>query len=126
MLIKDIMQKPVVVEPTATVRHACKLLADQYGIIVVDEDASLLGCVTVKILFASLARGAMLDEPVASIMQRQYKTADPNQRMSASLHGGEGLIILGDNGEVVGVLWPEDVQQWRKNNNLAAVSCLER
>lgn len=125
MIIKDIMQKPVVVKPTATVRHVCKILVDQYGVIVVDEDGCLLGYVTVRILFAALARGAMLDEPVASIMQREYQTANPNQRMSASLPGCDGLIILGDNGEVVGVLWPEDVQQWRENKNLAAVSCLE-
>lgn len=109
-----------VLPPTATLRQAVVVLAEQRGIVIIVDDAGqLLGLLTAGDLTRLMEHDAdVLSQPVDRIMTRQPRTAQAGELASAvayrmETHGIMAMPVLHDGARVAGVVHLHDLLRAR-------------
>jgi arabinose-5-phosphate isomerase len=107
-----------VLEPDATMRQCVVLLAERRGTVAVtDVHGRLVGVVTSGDLTRLMEREEhFFDVPVADIMTRQPRTAEPDQLAAAAVgvmerHGVMALPVVDGDGRVVGMVHLHDLMR---------------
>lgn len=121
-LVDDVMLRaPLpVLAPTATLREAVVVLAEQRGIvIIIDAGERVLGVLTAGDLTRFMEReGDVLAEPVERIMTREPRSARAGELASAvtyrmELNGIMAMPVMGEQGRLVGVVHLHDLLRAR-------------
>ncbi len=121
-LVDDVMlREPLpVLRPTATLRDAVVVLAEQRGIVIItDAGEKVLGVLTAGDLTRFMEReGDVLAEPVERIMTREPRSARAGELASAvtyrmELNGIMAMPVIGDHGRLVGVVHLHDLLRAR-------------
>ncbi|HET9685215.1 MAG TPA: KpsF/GutQ family sugar-phosphate isomerase [Gemmatimonadaceae bacterium] len=121
-LVDDVMLKqPLpVLPPSATLREAVVVLAEQRGIVIVaDADENVLGVLTAGDLTRFMEReGDVLGQRVERIMTREPRSARAGELASAvtyrmELNGIMAMPVIGERGRLVGVVHLHDLLRAR-------------
>ena len=121
-LVDDVMlRQPLpVLPPTATLREAVVVLAEQRGIVIItDVGENVLGVLTAGDLTRFMEReGDVLAQPVQRIMTREPRSARAGELASAvsyrmELNGIMAMPVIGEHGRLVGVVHLHDLLRAR-------------
>jgi len=104
-------QKPLMLRPEATVKHACALMRDRRvgAVLITDPDHRLLGIFTGRDAVSMLAEGKDAGHTaLAEVMTREPRTMPPGKTAIEALRlmqdGGFRHIPVVDGGKVVGIV----------------------
>lgn len=121
-LVDDVMltDRLPVLPPSATLREAVVVLAEQRGIVIItDAGENVLGVLTAGDLTRFMEReGDVLAEPVERIMTREPRSARAGELASAvtyrmELNGIMAMPVIGEQGRLVGVVHLHDLLRAR-------------
>lgn len=121
-LVDDVMlEQPLpVLPPTATLREAVVVLAEQRGIVIItDAGENVLGVLTAGDLTRFMEReGDVLAQPVERIMTREPRSARAGELASAvtyrmELNGIMAMPVIGEHGRLAGVVHLHDLLRAR-------------
>jgi CBS domain-containing protein len=116
--VRDVMRRPVTVQPSTSVREAVKLMhrEDSSSVVVVDDDGRPIGIFTERDLVRVVAEGVSLDSEISRVMTPKPVTVRADDPISVALskmieHRIRNLPVVDAEGRLAGLVTARDVTE---------------